>query len=113
MQGFSDCSRRVWGGRLAGQINIWWLLTSPLVLPVKLQFSASLVKGTGSRGSVPRTATFRRKQATDEGDETVHRNVHSLFSIKSHLGEMKYSQRFSDYSEKIKDTLPLMNRNAV
>jgi hypothetical protein len=59
MQGFRDCSRRGWGGRLAGQINIWWLLTSPLLLPVKLQFSASLVKGTGSIRSVPKTATFQ------------------------------------------------------
>jgi hypothetical protein len=35
------------GGRLTGQINIWWLPTSPLGLPVKLCFTASLVKGMG------------------------------------------------------------------
>lgn len=88
MQGFRDCSRRVWGERLAGQINIWWLRTSPLVLPVKLQFNASLVKGTGSIRSVPKTAPlqfstiFRKQgQAGDDEDEIAYSNACSVICM--------------------------------
>lgn len=45
------------GGRLTGQINIWRFPTSPLGLPVKLCFTASLVKGTGCIFSS--TGTFK------------------------------------------------------